>query len=148
MCVVIDANKAADFCKQDHPYLKTLLRWVNSGGRIASGGHLEKELFKVQAMKGLLTEWSRAGKLVRISATKVAAREAVVKQHCVSDDPHVVALAIEAKAHIVVTEDKKLIVDLRNTRIVGQRRRIYKENSASPMRVDRHIALLRSSDCQ
>jgi hypothetical protein len=148
MCVVIDANKAADFCNQHHPYLKTLLRWVNSGGRIASGGHLERELFKVQAMKGILTEWSRSGKLVRISADKVSAREAVVKQHCVSDDPHVIALAIEAKAHIVVTEDKKLIVDLRNKQIVGHRRRIYKENSASPMRIDRHIALLRSSDCQ
>ena len=59
MCVVIDTNKAADFCKQERPYLKALMGWVNSGGRIASGGRLEYELFKVQAMKGLLLEWYR-----------------------------------------------------------------------------------------
>jgi hypothetical protein len=147
MCIVIDANRAADFCRQEHPYLKTLLQWVNSGGRIASGGRLEVELYKVQAMKGLLIEWSRAGKLIKISAEKIAQREALVRDRCVSDDPHVVALAIESKAHIVVTGDKNLIKDLKNPGLVGSRRRIYKENSASPDRIDRHRALLQRSDC-
>ena len=147
MCVVIDANKAADFCKQEHPYLKMLLQWVNAGGRIASGGRLEVELYKVQAMKGLLIEWSRAGKLIKISAEKIAQREALVRECCVSDDPHVVALAIESKAHIIVTEDKNLIKDLKNIRLVGSRRKIYKENSKSPDRIDRHRALLQRSDC-
>lgn len=147
MCVVIDANKAGDFCNQSRPYLRTLLRWVNAGGRVASGGHLERELFKVHSMKGLLLEWSRSGRLVRVPSARVSAREATLRPVCRSDDPHVLAVAIEAKASIVVTEDKDLITDLRDRSLVGQRRRIYKENSASPNRVDRHAALLARSDC-
>jgi hypothetical protein len=147
MCLIIDANKAADFCKQERPYLKPLWSWVNGGGRIVSGGRLEKELFKIQAMKGVLLEWSRNGTLIRISSEKILEKENFVKSACISDDPHVVALAIISKANIVVTEDKKLIEDLRNCKLVGKRRRIYKENSASPSRIDRHATLLRSSDC-
>lgn len=147
MCVVIDTNKAGDFCKQERPYLKMLLKWVNSGGRIASGGRLEAELYKVQAMRGLLNEWFRKGTLVRIPSEAVAKHEALVRGLCVSDDPHVVALAIAAKAHIIVTQDGDLIKDLRNLAIVGSKRKIYKENAASPNRIDRHWALLQRSDC-
>lgn len=147
MCIIIDANKAADFCKQEKPYLNVLLRWIATGGRVASGGHLERELFKVHSMKALLLEWSRSGKLIRVPQERVAAREALVRSQCRSDDPHVVALAIETSASIVVTEDKNLIIDLRDRSLVGRRRRIYKENSASPSRVDRHTALLQRSDC-
>jgi hypothetical protein len=147
MCVVIDTNKAADFCKQERPYLKALLNWINSGGRVASGGRLEVELFKVQAMKGLLLEWSRSGKLIKISSDKITNREAVVRDDCTSDDPHVVALAIESRASIVVTSDVNLIKDLKNVALMGSRRRIYKENGANPEVIKSHRALLRRSDC-
>jgi hypothetical protein len=147
MCVVIDTNKAADFCRQERPYLKTLLNWVNSGGRIASGGRLEAELFRVQAMKGLLLEWSRSGKLIRISPDRITNREVLVRDYCASDDPHVVALAIESRASIVVTGDMNLIKDLKNTGLMGSRRKIYKEDSANPESIKRHQALLRRSDC-
>jgi hypothetical protein len=147
MCVVIDANKAADFCKQERPCLTTLLKWVNSGGRIASGGRLEIELYKVQAMKGLLVEWARSGRLIKVSPDRITKREALVRGQCSSDDPHVLALVIESKAQIVVTEDGNLIRDLKNTQLMGARCRIYKENSANPDRIDRHWALLQRSDC-
>ncbi len=147
MCVVIDANKAAEFCKQESPYLKTLLSWVNSGGRIASGGHLEAELYKVQAMKLLLLEWSRSGKLIRIAKDRIQNREALIRDRCVSNDSHVVALAIEAKASIVVTSDGNLIKDLKNKGLMGSTCKIYKENTAKPAIVKDHQALLRRSDC-
>lgn len=147
MCIIIDANKAADFCKQEKPYLNVLLRWIGAGGRVASGGDLERELFKVESMKSLLLEWSRSGRLVRIPSDRIAVREKSVRQHCKSNDSHVIALAIESKANIVVTEDKNLICDLRDRTLVGNRRRIYKENSASPGRVDRHKLILQQSDC-
>ena len=147
MCVVIDANKAADFCRQERPYLKTLMSWINSGGRIVSGGKLEAELFKVGAMRSLLTEWSRRGTLIKISTERVQATEQRVRPMCTSDDPHVVALAIESRASVIVTEDKLLIGDLRNLTLVGQRRRIFKENSASPAKVRHLQTLLRNSDC-
>ena len=147
MCVVIDANKAADFCKQERPYLVALLKWVNSGGRIASGGRLEIELYKVQKMKGLLVEWMRSGKLIRVSSERITEREASVRNQCVSNDPHVVALAIESRANIIVTEDGNLIKDLKNTQLMGAKRKIYKEDSANPDHIHRHRALLQRSDC-
>ena len=98
-------------------------------------------------MKGLLAEWSRAGRLVRIANDRIEAREKLVKPYCISDDPHVVALAIEARADVVVTADKNLIVDLRNKTLMGKKLRIYKESSGNPRRVDRHRSLLNASDC-
>lgn len=147
MCVVIDTNKAADFCKQDRPYLKVLLEWVNSGGRIASGGHLENELYKVQAMRVLLLEWFRSGKLIRVPAQRITEREALVRKRCVSNDPHVIALVIESKASIVVTGDRKLIQDLKNSKLMGARRKIYKEHPTNPSIISNHRILLKRSDC-
>jgi hypothetical protein len=147
MCLIIDANKASDFCKQKDPYLKPLWEWINGGGRIACGGHLLTELYKIGAMQKLMLEWSRRGTLIRHDEKKIKEIETEIIKKCKSDDPHVIALAVVSKASIIVTGDKDLISDLKNTNLVGFRRKIYKENSASPDRVDRHITMLRGSDC-
>lgn len=147
MCIIIDANRAGDFCLNEKPYIKTLRSWVNRGGKIVAGGKLETELFHNKKMRVLILEWTRNGTLVRISKDEVKAIEDQIKDKCVSDDPHVVALAIKTRAQIVVTEDRKLIQDLRNKQLVKKRRRIYKENTASPMRVDRQETLLQNSNC-
>lgn len=147
MCVVIDTNKAADFCKQERPYLKVLMKWILKGGRIVSGGRLQGELFKITEMRALVSEWSKRGNLVQLSTDVVANKEKEISPLCKSDDPHVLAIAIISNAHIVVTEDKLLIEDLRDLKIVKRRRRIYKENGASPSRIDRHLSLLNASDC-
>jgi len=147
MCVVIDANKAGDLCNQDRPYLMALMQWINRGGRIVSGGKLQEELFRITKMRELVTEWAKRGTLIQLPKDAVKAKEDEIKGVCKSDDPHVIAIAIISNARIVVTEDKKLIQDLQDLSIVGRRRRIYKENGASPNRIDRHMALLRGSDC-
>jgi predicted nucleic acid-binding protein len=118
MCVVIDANTAADFCRQEKPYLRELLRWINKGGRVAAGGKLEQELYKVEPMRALLIEWSRSGRLIKVSKEKIEACERRIKKGCRSNDTHVIALAITSKAEIVVTADKELISDLKNTQVV------------------------------
>lgn len=147
MCVIIDTNKAADFCRQDRPYLKILMHWISKGGRVASGGDLEKELYKIEKMRAIISEWSRSGRLVRYSAEKISAVEVGIENLCRSNDSHVVALAIVSQASIVVTEDKLLIDDLREKSIVGVKRRIYKENSASPAKTDHLRRLLSRSNC-
>jgi len=147
MCLVIDANQAGDFCKQEKPHLKCLLGWINSGGRVVSAGELERELFRVNAMRTLALEWSRRGNLIKLNAQEVTARKNQIAPMCRSNDAHVVAVTIVGRADVVVTSDKLLIQDLKDTAIVGSRRKIYKENSASPGRVDRHAKLLRSLDC-
>lgn len=147
MCLVIDANQAGDLCKQEKPHLKCLLGWINAGGRVISGGELERELFRVSGMRTLALEWSRRGNLIRLSAEQVGQIKDRLQGSCRSNDPHILAVVIAGRADVVVTADKPLIKDLKDTSLVGRRRRIYKENTASPNRIDRHVRLLRGLDC-
>lgn len=147
MCIIIDANQAGDLTRGERPYVKVVLEWIDSGGAIVTGGDLERELFKLGKMRGLLNELSRSGQLKQIRPERVLRRQQQIVHQCKSNDPHVVALAIEANTRLIVTEDKNLIADLKNLSIVGTRRKIVKENSASPERVDRIRKLLSSANC-
>lgn len=147
MCVIIDANRAGDIVQGAKPYILVLLKWIRGGGKIATGGHLEAELFKNGKMRDLLLQLSRSGQLRRYPSDRLAQIQATVSLKCKSDDPHVVALAIYSKAEIVVTEDADLILDLRDRSLVFSRRRIFKENAASPARVGHLTTLLARSDC-
>lgn len=146
MCIVIDTNRAADFARQEEPYLKLLMTWINSGGKVISGGRLEAELFKVEKMRGLLTEWSKRGSLIRIPSPKIEAREAMVAPMCKSNDAHVIAVAIEGRADIVVTEDNILISDIKN-RAIGGKFRALKSPKFNPNDISRQRKLLNSTDC-
>lgn len=148
MCLIIDANKAADLAHLRRPYLVPLLKWINQGGRIASGGRLERELLKIADMRSLLAEWSRRGSLVKIAADELTSETERLRANCRSNDPHVLALANLSGADVVVTEDRDLIDDLRDAALVGRRRRIYKENSAAPDRIDRHKQMLMRVRCR
>lgn len=147
MCLVIDTNQAADFCKQQKPFLQCLLGWINSGGRIVSGGDLERELFRVSAMRTLALEWSRRGNLIRLNPNQLMSERKRIEPLCRSDDPHVLAVTVIGRADVVVTADNLLIKDLKDSGVVGHRRRIYKENAGNPNRIDRHLRMLRGLDC-
>lgn len=147
MCLVIDANQAGVFCKQQRPYVQSLLGWINSGGRVVSGGQLERELFKIREMRVLALEWSRRGNLIRLPTEDLQRETDRVRDKCRSNDPHVVAVAIVGRADVVVTEDNLLIQDLKDPSIVGSKRRIFKEDATNPNRLNTQIRLLRTMDC-
>lgn len=147
MCVVMDANQAANFCSQNQPHLTQLMAWINRGGKIAVGGKLEVELFRIHAMRNLIGEWSKSGRLRRVSKEIIEKKELELKGKCISNDVHVIALAIISKASIVVTEDKELISDIGNKKIMKYNCRVYKKNEKSPNNIGVHKKMLRSSDC-
>ena len=157
MCIIIDANKAGDFCQMKNPYMKKLVEWVGKGGKIAHGGPLVKELYKLNEIRNLVITWERQGSLIKIDNEKIKTREKEIKEKFKhnnmklrSNDAHVIALAIESRARIVVTEDKKLIKDLKNRKLVGDKIKIYKE-PRNPKRIkphkDMHKRMLEKSDC-
>ena len=111
------------------------------------GGHLETELFRHNAMRELVAQLSRSGQLKRYSKSEIEPIQSRVSPICRSDDPHVVALAIRSGADLVVTEDSALISDLKNSQLVGNRRKIYKEDSYKPHNIRNHGKLLRALDC-
>lgn len=147
MCIIIDANRVGDILQGEKLYVHVLLKWIRSGGKIATGGHLETELFKSSRMRDLLLQLSRSGQIRRYSVDVLSATQAQVTPMCRSDDPHVVALAIHSRAEVVVTEDAALIADLRDRSLVISRRRIFKENTASPARTTHLRKLLAQTDC-
>lgn len=147
MCIIIDANQAGELAKGEKPYIREVLHWIKSGGAIVSGGALERELFKHSHMRDLLGQLSRSGQLRIIQHAQIEATQTRVQPHCASNDAHVVALAIEARTRVIVTRDALLIQDLKNTAIVGNRRRIIKENSANPNRISHVEHLLKSANC-
>ncbi|MFM5954872.1 MAG: hypothetical protein ACKOPE_11315 [Novosphingobium sp.] len=147
MCLIIDANRVADFCDREKPYMQLLWTWISRGGKIVSGGHLETELFRHGSMRDLVTQLSRSGQLKRYSRAEIEPIQAHVSPGCRSDDPHVVALAIRSGADLVVTEDTALISDLKNAQLVGTRRKIYKEDNYNPRNIRNHGKLLRALDC-
>lgn len=144
MCIIIDANRCGDICSNEKDYVKPLLKWVMKGGKLVSGGKLEDELFKNLKMRSLLLEWDRSGRIRKFKREDMSVE---IEGKCKSDDPHVLALANLSSASIIVTEDEDLISDLKNREIVGFRRKIYKENAASPGHVDHLSKLLSRSGC-
>jgi len=70
---------------------------------------------------------NRAGRLHRFDDAKVQAitDDLKAKKACHSDDPHVVALALESGCRLVFSKDKKLHKDLQNRDIVNPSASIY-----------------------
>lgn len=71
MCLIIDANRGSDFANLREPYLSPLLAWIRKGGKIVSGGKLEKELSRIGVMREMMLEWGRRGNLVRFSSSSI-----------------------------------------------------------------------------
>jgi hypothetical protein len=149
MCLVIDANQAHAFGDlTNRPYISEIVKWIGQGGRIAAGGKLRDELFKIAAFRQLLTEWNRAGRIVNFDDALLAAEGERISDQCISDDPHVIALARLSGAKVVMTEDRALIADLKNNEVIGSRRKIYKQDSKGRQVTRAHKSLLAGSGCR
>lgn len=108
---------------------------------------LADEVLKNRDFAGLVREWELQDKIRYCDPKRVRAEQARVKSRCASNDSHVVALVNVAHVEAVVTRDKKLITDLRNTRLVGHRRRVLKENDESPGQTKAHRRMLNRLHC-
>jgi len=132
MCVIVDANVAADVFVHRLPDFKALLKWVEDGdGKLVFGGRLAAELSKVSSVCNLLTELHRNGRAIRKSDAAVMAEERTVMAMalCGSNDAHVIALARVSGARVLCSHDKKLHADFKNKKLVpNPRGRVYQSN--------------------
>src|SRR5579862_586819 len=86
------------------------------------------EYAKMRKYASLLADLSRQGTLRREPNEPVDAEEArvVATNLCVSDDPHVIALALVAKVRLLCTNDANLMTDFDNPALISNPRgRIY-----------------------
>lgn len=128
MCLIVDNSMAGSFFsnKRGNP-LSLAHDWIFNGeGQLVIGGRLWDEYHDLPRGKRIITqrvslvrELERAGRAIIYSAAAVNAEEAMVKDECWSDDPHVIALARVSGARVLCASDRRLKADFKNLALVN-----------------------------
>ncbi len=113
MCVIIDNNVAATLLLAATPVRQWLFSHTGKL-RLVLGGKLDKELRGNQEVLRQLLELDRAGRIRKAEPVIGAG----IAKLCRSNDPHVIGLALASGARTLCTDDRALIRDFRNSRII------------------------------
>jgi hypothetical protein len=138
VCLIVDANVAGLFLARS----SAIRKWLggrNGDPRLVAAGKLKSELAKIQEVRVYLVELERAGRL-RSSFGEEALhqKENLLQKRgiCLSNDLHVLALALVSGSRTIATMDGALAKDFRNKAIVQNPRGSVYRNP------DRHGHLL------
>jgi hypothetical protein len=148
MCIIIDACCANSLVNSNFPQAKLILDWVKAGGKVVSGGDLEREL-KSTVLQRLLLQWSRSGRLISFDRDKLKSESDLIDgTKTRSNDHHVLALTRASGSKVVVTRDQDLMHDLKKSGQVPKGQKVYPfpVHSVTNLRV--HRALLRNAGCK
>ena len=147
MCAIVDANVAREVFGHDRPAAGVeFLNWLNQkGGRLVTGGKLLGELEQTPAR-----EWVRqamiAGFVRSVDEAEVDARTEELRGSCISNDPHVIALAQVSGARLLYSNDGNLHRDSGNKKLIdAPRGKVYSTRDDKSFR-DHHRRLLRRRD--
>jgi DNA-binding transcriptional regulator/RsmH inhibitor MraZ len=129
--------------------MSAVVDWIDGGGRIVVGGKLTDELNRTK-FSGLLAELGRRGSLRTYKKEEIDAElTKVATLPLKSNDPHVVALARLSGAMVAITNDNKLIADLKNQAICPGKRRAIRHRPGKPeMSANSVRALLAQAQCK
>ena len=130
MCIILDASCFGDYRDRSNPDLRPVRQWIRRGGKLAFS---PVGKFLRERPPGLVT-LQQAGRVRLIPAAEVRDRLASLK-NLRSNDAHVVALALTAGIHVLVTRDRELEADFKHV----VRGKIYKTKN--------HRHLLRRDLC-
>lgn len=131
MCIIIDANTAHEFVGSQTEAARSVYEWVTQdGGVIASGGRLRRELLGTQ-FRNIYQVLLLAGRLYQYYDDVVDAEEQDVCRagRILSNDPHIIALALVSGCRLLFSHDGNLHVDFSNRKILSPRGYIYQEAS-------------------
>lgn len=137
MSIIIDNNVAGILFGNptNRPEAATkVLEYINNKNLIVViGGKLKDELCGSNMVKKWLSEGLKSGTAKNFRKGKVKAREEILIQNneLMSDDPHVLALALESGARLLYSHDRRLGKDFKNRNIIpNPRGKIYKTNKS------------------
>lgn len=120
MCAVLDASVCSMvFGGEDRPDAgKGFFDWVNSGkGRLVIGGRLRRELYQNQNFKNWAATAVQYGFLKSSDDALVNQRENAIT-NLVSNDSHIIALAVVSDARLLCTNDRDLMSDFKNKNLI------------------------------
>jgi hypothetical protein len=138
MCLIIDANLAPLIFKENpDDNFVPIIEWLTSSkttGVLVVGGLLLNELLQISSARRMIKELDRAGRLRRESTDEVNRETDAVIRRCVSDDPHIIALAKISGSRILCSHDRDLHCDFTNCKLLNNPRgRIYQNTSHKKM---------------
>ena len=113
MCVIVDNNVAATLLLGATPVRQWLFGQTGKP-RLVLGGKLDSELRRNLEVLRQLVELERAGRL-RVVQPAIHPKIAGL---CRSNDTHVIGLALASGARTLCTDDRDLIQDFRNPKII------------------------------
>ena len=116
MCVILDANCIGNFNDSANEDMKPVRQWLErKNSKIV---YSDTEKFRREWDKGggyrLRRELQRRNKLKLVSVQDVEERENELSGRVVSDDEHIIALALTAQAKVLVSSDRRLIRDFKD----------------------------------
>ncbi len=126
MCLVIDNNMAGDYIAE-HEYLIPILKYIESGGKMAFNASLLKEY--PYKLVNLAMNLKKVGRGILIQNEKLPNN---IKNNMTSDDPHILALIANSSTRVVCTKDSNLIDDLKNPLFFNKPRcKVYQHQGSS-----------------
>lgn len=142
MCLIVDANVVSDvLCASPDPDFapvhgvlfaprpKTRLTLVY-------GGRLSREYTKHRACLKFLAQLDRSGRARTVADDLVDSEEKKLTDAgaCVSDDPHIVALAQISGARLLCSHDTDLHADFTSPKLVSSPRgKVYQNSAHTPL---------------
>lgn len=139
MCIIIDANIShLVFCNTPSNDWIPILNFIeNHSNSLAIGGKVASELFKHNRTRRIIGQYLRSGNARSYNSETLIHEENSIISDCVSDDPHVIALARNSGARLLCSHDQDLHCDFTNPSILNNPRgKIYQNSSHSHLLKD------------
>lgn len=115
MCIILDANAFSRFRNPNDEDMQPVRKWLaNPNGKIVySNTSKFKSEWEMGGMRRWRDEQMRAGKLISVSSEDVIGKENELKDEIISDDAHIIALALITQTKVLVSNDNNLIQDFK-----------------------------------
>jgi predicted nucleic acid-binding protein len=131
MCVLVDTNVAHRVLlgRNDPDYKVVYAALMSKRLVLVYGGPLVKEYNRNTEVRRTVLSLERAGMALRISESLIAEEITWLErnEHCLSNDPHIIALARVSGARLLCSNDGDLGQDFTNKALVDHPRgKIYK----------------------
>ena len=118
MCIIIDTNMQGKYMDPNDADMRPVRNWINDRskrGRIVYSKTTDFERETLNQFKKQFVALSRSGKLKMIDTKQVTAKQKELKKQnkLISNDPHIIALALVARAKVLVSSDQNLHNDFK-----------------------------------
>jgi hypothetical protein len=141
MCLIVDTNLAADFFCGTNAALAPLRKAVMEDASCClcyGGSKLRREYLRSPKIMKIIVALDQAGRAKSVRDSLVDKRMDLVSGQCSSDDPHIIALAVESGARLLCSHDIELHRDFTNPVLINNPKGQVYQNSTHGHLIRKH----------